>query len=135
MMQLVKTVEKKPLGVQDLVLNALRLQRVPVSIFLVNGIKLQGEVIAFDQFAVVLRGHNSQLIFKHAISTVVPTRNVDWRGSQAESLPDSIPEHPGKSPPEPESATAIAPPIVKIEDEAPPAPLVRKRKKKADPES
>ncbi|MBK1695270.1 RNA chaperone Hfq [Chromatium weissei] len=61
---------------QDPFLNALRKERVPVSIFLVNGIKLQGQIESFDQFVVLLKNNVSQMIYKHAISTVVPARNV-----------------------------------------------------------
>lgn len=61
---------------QDPFLNALRRERVPVSIYLVNGIKLQGTVESFDQFVVLLRNTVSQMVYKHAISTVVPSRNV-----------------------------------------------------------
>ena len=61
---------------QDPFLNALRRERVPVSIYLVNGIKLQGTVESFDQFAVLLRSTVSQMVYKHAISTVVPGRPV-----------------------------------------------------------
>lgn len=61
---------------QDPFLNALRRERVPVSIYLVNGIKLQGTIESFDQFVVLLRNTVSQMVYKHAISTVVPARNV-----------------------------------------------------------
>lgn len=61
---------------QDPFLNALRKERVPVSVYLVNGIKLQGQVESFDQFVVLLRNSVSQLVYKHAISTIVPARNV-----------------------------------------------------------
>lgn len=61
---------------QDPFLNALRKERIPVSIYLVNGIKLQGHVESFDQFVVLLKNSVSQMVYKHAISTVVPTRNV-----------------------------------------------------------
>ncbi len=61
---------------QDPFLNALRKERVPVSIYLVNGIKLQGQVESFDQFVVLLKNTVSQLVYKHAISTIVPSRNV-----------------------------------------------------------
>ncbi len=61
---------------QDPFLNALRKERVPVSIFLVNGIKLQGQIESFDQFVVLLKNNVSQMVYKHAISTVVPQRNV-----------------------------------------------------------
>lgn len=67
---------KKGLGLQDPFLNILRKERVPVSVFLVNGIKLQGHIEAFDQYVVVLKNAVSQMVYKHAISTVVPSRNV-----------------------------------------------------------
>jgi host factor-I protein len=63
-------------SLQDPFLNALRKERVPVSIYLVNGIKLQGQIDSFDQFVVLLRNSVSQMVYKHAISTVVPARNV-----------------------------------------------------------
>ncbi len=61
---------------QDPFLNALRKEKVPVSIYLVNGIKLQGQVESFDQFVVLLKNSVSQMVYKHAISTIVPVRNV-----------------------------------------------------------
>lgn len=63
-------------SLQDPYLNILRKERVPVSIFLVNGIKLQGQIESFDQFVILLRNTVSQMVYKHAISTVVPSRNV-----------------------------------------------------------
>jgi host factor-I protein len=63
-------------SLQDPYLNALRKERVPVSIYLVNGIKLQGQIESFDQFVILLRNSVSQMVYKHAISTVVPSRNV-----------------------------------------------------------
>lgn len=62
---------------QDPFLNALRREKVPVSIYLVNGIKLQGQIESFDQFVILLKNSVSQLVYKHAISTVVPARNVE----------------------------------------------------------
>jgi host factor-I protein len=67
-------------SLQDPFLNALRRERVPVSIYLVNGIKLQGTVESFDQFVVLLRNTVSQMVYKHAISTIVPSRNVRVTG-------------------------------------------------------
>lgn len=61
---------------QDPFLNTLRKEKVPVSIYLVNGIKLQGTVESFDQFVVLLKNSVSQMVYKHAISTVVPSRAV-----------------------------------------------------------
>jgi len=63
-------------ALQDPFLNALRKERIPVSIYLVNGIKLQGQVESFDQFVVLLKNSVSQMVYKHAISTIVPARNV-----------------------------------------------------------
>lgn len=61
---------------QDPFLNALRRENVPVSIYLVNGIKLQGQIDAFDQFVILLKNSVNQMVYKHAISTIVPARNV-----------------------------------------------------------
>jgi host factor-I protein len=63
-------------SLQEPFLNALRKEKVPVSIFLINGIKLQGQIDSFDQFVVLLKNSVNQMIYKHAISTVVPSRNV-----------------------------------------------------------
>jgi len=63
-------------NLQDTFLNALRKERVPVSIFLVNGIKLQGQIDSFDQYVVMLKNTISQMVYKHAISTIVPSRAV-----------------------------------------------------------
>lgn len=65
-------------SLQDPFLNTLRKERIPVSIFLVNGIKLQGQVESFDQFVILLRNTVNQMVYKHAISTVVPARNVKF---------------------------------------------------------
>ncbi len=61
---------------QDPYLNSLRRERVPVSIYLVNGIKLQGQIESFDQFVILLKNTVNQMVYKHAISTVVPARTV-----------------------------------------------------------
>ena len=70
---------------QDPYLNALRKERVPVSIYLVNGIKLQGQIESFDQFVVLLKNTVSQKVYKHAISTVVPARNVRLPAADGEA--------------------------------------------------
>src|SRR5438270_12059624 len=64
---------------QDPFLNALRKEHVPVSIYLVNGIKLQGHIESFDQYVVLLRNTVTQMVYKHAISTVVPGRAVNFQ--------------------------------------------------------
>ncbi len=72
----------KPQLLQDPFLNALRKEHVPVSIYLVNGIKLQGQVDAFDQYVVLLKNSVTQMVYKHAISTVVPSRAISWQGGE-----------------------------------------------------
>jgi host factor-I protein len=62
---------------QDPFLNILRKEHVPVSIYLVNGIKLQGQVDSFDQYVILLKNTVTQMVYKHAISTIVPGRAVN----------------------------------------------------------
>ncbi len=78
-------------SLQDPFLNTLRKERVPVSIFLVNGIKLQGQIESFDQFVVLLKNAVSQMVYKHAISTIVPSRAVKIppQAAQGDSPADS----------------------------------------------
>lgn len=63
-------------NLQDTFLNTLRKEHTPVSIFLVNGIKLQGKVDSFDQYVIMLKNTVSQMVYKHAISTIVPGKPV-----------------------------------------------------------
>ncbi|MGO5000484.1 RNA chaperone Hfq [Oceanisphaera sp. W20_SRM_FM3] len=76
-------------SLQDPFLNALRRERVPVSIYLVNGIKLQGQVESFDQFVILLKNTVSQMVYKHAISTVVPARPVQMTPIVSADMPTS----------------------------------------------
>jgi host factor-I protein len=69
---------------QDPFLNALRREHVPVSIYLVNGIKLQGQIESFDQYVVLLRNTVTQMVYKHAISTIVPGRAVTFASPGSE---------------------------------------------------
>ena len=64
-------------SLQDPFLNALRKEHIVVSIYLVNGIKLQGQVESFDQFVILLKNQVSQMVYKHAILTIVPARAVN----------------------------------------------------------
>ena len=66
----------KAQSLQDPFLNALRRENVPVAIYLVNGIKLQGQIDSFDQFVILLKNSVNQMVYKHAVSTIVPARNV-----------------------------------------------------------
>lgn len=69
---------------QDPFLNALRREHIPVSIYLVNGIKLQGQIESFDQYVVLLRNTVTQMVYKHAISTIVPGRAVNFSVTEGE---------------------------------------------------
>ncbi len=71
-------VSNKSQLLQDPFLNALRREHVPVSVYLVNGIKLQGQIESFDQYVVLLRNTVTQMVYKHAISTIVPGRAVSF---------------------------------------------------------
>jgi host factor-I protein len=77
-------------SLQDPFLNALRKERIPVSIYLVNGIKLQGQIDSFDQFVVLLKNSVSQMVYKHAISTVVPARNVRLAGEDEDGTAEVV---------------------------------------------
>ena len=72
-------------SLQEPFLNTLRREKVPVSIYLVNGIKLQGQIESFDQFVILLRNSVSQMVYKHAISTVVPSRHVNMMADVGDS--------------------------------------------------
>lgn len=82
-------------SLQDPFLNTLRKEKVPVSIYLVNGIKLQGQVESFDQFVILLKNSVSQMVYKHAISTIVPSRNIS--GKVALPAPESSDYSPGNA--------------------------------------
>jgi host factor-I protein len=76
--------QNKGQALQDPFLNVLRKEHVPVSVYLVNGIKLQGHVESFDQYVLLLRNTVTQMVYKHAISTIVPARAVNFN-SEGES--------------------------------------------------
>ncbi len=82
---------EKPQNVQDVFLNTIRKNKVPVTIFLVNGVKLQGIITWFDNFSVLLRRDaHSQLVYKHAISTVMPATPVSlFEGTKDEEGGDA----------------------------------------------
>ena len=62
---------------QDLYLNSLRKEKVPVVIYLVNGTRLKGVITGFDNFVIILKQSNQQLIYKHAVSTISPEREFN----------------------------------------------------------
>ena len=84
---------------QDPFLNVLRKERIPVSIYLVSGIKLQGQIESFDQFVILLKNAVNQMVYKHAISTVVPARTVKIpsHGSGDNAMDDDIDDGGGNT--------------------------------------
>ena len=81
-MTAIKQNKNKGLLLQDPFLNSLRKENVPVSIYLVNGIKLQGQIESYDQYVVLLKNMVTQMVYKHAISTIVPSRPVPLHQDQ-----------------------------------------------------
>ena len=74
---------KKTTNLQDVFLTKARRRGVPLTVFLVNGFQMRGVVRGFDPFTVVLESEGrQQLIYKHAISTIAPQRNIDLRGAE-----------------------------------------------------
>jgi host factor-I protein len=77
-------------NVQDVFLNTIRKTKNPVTVFLVNGVKLQGIVTWFDNFSILLRRDSmSQLVYKHAISTIMPTNPLQLMGHENEVVGDT----------------------------------------------
>lgn len=71
-------------NLQDLFLNQLRRERIPVTIYLTNGVRLRGLIKGFDNFVILLKEANEQLIYKHAVSTVAPEKPVTLDMSEGE---------------------------------------------------
>lgn len=69
---------------QEPFLNTLRKEGIMVSVYLVNGIKLYGKVESFDQYVILLRNTVTQMVYKHAISTIVPARAVHMQADSVE---------------------------------------------------
>ncbi len=84
-MTAIKQNKNKGLLLQDPFLNSLRKDNVPVSVYLVNGIKLQGQIESYDQYVVLLKNMVTQMVYKHAISTIVPSRPVPLHQEPADS--------------------------------------------------
>ncbi|MGL5755303.1 MAG: RNA chaperone Hfq [Paraclostridium sp.] len=72
------------LNLQDLFLNNARKERIPVTIFLMNGVQIKGYVKGFDSYIVLLEGENKQqnLIYKHAVSTIIPGKQISFNNNQ-----------------------------------------------------
>jgi len=70
----------KPAGLQEMYLNVLRKEAIPATFFLINGFQMKGVITAFDPYTLVLESNGAQeLVYKHALSTIIPVRPVDLR--------------------------------------------------------
>jgi host factor-I protein len=74
----------KNINLQDLFLNQIINDSIPVSIYLLNGIKLQGHIKSFDQYVIVLSGNTPQLIYKHSVSTIVPSQEIIFEAKDSD---------------------------------------------------
>ncbi len=83
---------RNPTNLQDAVLNQIRRENIPVTVYLVNGVQLKGVIRAFDNFTVMLEYEGKQLmVYKHAISTVSPVRAVNYSSQPGERRPAAPP--------------------------------------------
>ena len=69
---------KSQVNLQDIFLNQMRKEKVPVTMYLVNGARLTGMIKGFDNFVILLKQENQQLVYKHAISTIIPDKPVEF---------------------------------------------------------
>ena len=69
---------KSQVNLQDLYLNQMRKEKIPVTMYLVNGARLTGTIRGFDNFVILLKQENQQLVYKHAISTIIPDKPVEF---------------------------------------------------------
>jgi host factor-I protein len=67
----------KKLNIQDVFLNYVRKKRIPVIVYLVNGVKIEGVVKGFDNFVVVVKDESQKMVYKHAISTIAPAEEIE----------------------------------------------------------
>lgn len=76
----------KSLNLQDNYLNQLRKEKVPVVLYLTNGVRLKGSIKSFDNFVILLKENTESLIYKHAISTIVPEKEIEIKFEEQPKL-------------------------------------------------
>jgi host factor-I protein len=69
---------KSQVNLQDIFLNQMRKEKIPVTMYLVNGARLSGTIKGFDNFVILMKQENQQLVYKHAISTIIPEKPMDF---------------------------------------------------------
>jgi host factor-I protein len=82
---------KSQVNLQDIFLNQMRKEKIPVTMYLVNGARITGTIKGFDNFVILMRQENQQLVYKHAISTIIPERPVDLHLEGAEARKEAEP--------------------------------------------
>jgi host factor-I protein len=112
---------------QDEFLAAAAIDRVPVTVYLVNGIRLQGHIESFDQYGLILGGSSQQFVYKHAISTIVPTRDVKEAVRPATAVP------PAAAAPPPAAAAPAATAVPPAAVETPPEKAATLRPRRPRP--
>jgi len=68
---------KSQVNLQDIFLNQMRKEKIPVTMYLVNGARISGTIKGFDNFVILMKQENQQLVYKHAISTIIPEKPVE----------------------------------------------------------
>ena len=79
---------KSQVNLQDVFLNQMRKEKIPVTMYLVNGARLTGMIKGFDNFVILLKQENQQLVYKHAISTIIPDKAVELLDSMEAKKPE-----------------------------------------------
>jgi host factor-I protein len=84
---------KSQVNLQDVFLNQMRKEKIPVTMYLVNGARISGTIKGFDNFVILMKQENQQLVYKHAISTIIPEKPVDLLETpEPKKLPESAPD-------------------------------------------
>ena len=84
---------KSQVNLQDVFLNQMRKEKIPVTMYLVNGARITGTIKGFDNFVILMKQENQQLVYKHAISTIIPEKPVDLlENPEQKKLPDAAPD-------------------------------------------
>ncbi len=73
---------KSQVNLQDIFLNQMRKEKIPVTMYLVNGARLTGTIKGFDNFVILMKQENQQLVYKHAISTIIPDKPIELLDGQ-----------------------------------------------------
>jgi host factor-I protein len=80
---------KSQVNLQDIFLNQMRKEKIPVTMYLVNGARISGTIKGFDNFVILMKQENQQLVYKHAISTIIPEKPIDLLEGIEKKEPDT----------------------------------------------